>query len=249
MKTVPSRFILLLVPIVSALFEPCSSFSPLKLKYSRSTPWPLCNLERVKFQHIFSRVSSESFEVPVSNLFTKDGIREIDISNEIYVRHAESKDMKSASKILTDAFFSFNIITSPLEWLNTFFSLKDSMELVGENYIILVACQKSNDEVVAICEVDCREKSEKILAPRPYLCNLAVISQWRRNGIARTLIQICENKVSNDWNYSFLHLRVRRKNVAAIGMYEKMGYFIYIDPSKKGEESMEDILTLQKNLN
>merc|ERR1740139_1473713 len=139
---------------------------------------------------------------------------------------------------ITDAFFSQNMFTIPLEWANSYFSLKDSLSNTGARYCMLVACKKSDDSVVAICEVDARQSKSPTEndIPRPFLCNLAVDGRERKRGIARVLVEICENRASG-WNSSHLHLRVKQKNVVATEMYERIGYRIdgaYAEPFVRG---------------
>ncbi len=81
---------------------------------------------------------------------------------------------------------------------------------------------------------------------RPYMYNLAVDKRWKRKGIARALIRECEKfvrdrhswrtemidatflnaKVDSLCNDSILQLflKVRKDNIAAISLYESMGY-------------------------
>merc|ERR1740124_857908 len=157
---------------------------------------------------------------------------------DIYIRDAEQKDLRVASKILTDSFFSQNMFTIPQEWANSYYSLKDSLSNTGARYCMLVACKKSDDSVVAICEVDARQSKSPTEndIPRPFLCNLAVDGRERKRGIARVLVEICENRASG-WNSSHLHLRVKQKNVVATEMYERIGYRIdgaYAEPFVRG---------------
>lgn len=173
---------------------------------------------------------------------------ELCLPNDIYIRQTEAKDLRTASKILTDAFFSFNIFSTPLEWLNTFLSLQDALEETSDLYYILVACKASDNSVVGICEIDSRNSSKSDKAPRPYICNLAVDNQWRKKGIGRALIKICEDTAKDGWKEDFLHLRVRRKNKNAIEFYKNLGYMIDESIQPVDKISGDDIILLKKSL-
>jgi len=63
---------------------------------------------------------------------------------------------------------------------------------------------------------------------RSYMYNLAVDKKWKRNGIASALVRACEQFVSDAHADSCmerrLYLRVRKCNIAAIALYESLGY-------------------------
>ena len=113
------------------------------------------------------------------------------LPNDIYIRNATPKDLKSASYILTKAFFSFNIFTTPFEWLNIYLSLQDNVLETNNQYYMLVAIQrhpsqlKEKESVIGICEVDDRKTVNLDPAPRPYICNLAIGTERRRQGIGK----------------------------------------------------------------
>jgi ribosomal protein S18 acetylase RimI-like enzyme len=166
----------------------------------------------------------------------------------IQIRQAEKKDLKAASKILTDAFFSFNIFSTPFEWLNTFLSLQDSLEETNDLYNILVAFRASDDLIVGMCEIDCRLSPKPDKAPPPYICNLAVNKQWRNKGIGKALINVCEDLVVEVWRKEFLYLRVRRNNENAIAFYKQLGYAIVEIKQPVDRISGDDIMLLEKKL-
>ena len=56
------------------------------------------------------------------------------------------------------------------------------------------------------------------------MCNLAVNKAYRRRGIAKALLSICEKKVRDDWGKQTLHLEVRDDNIAAKELYFGCGY-------------------------
>jgi len=58
--------------------------------------------------------------------------------------------------------------------------------------------------------------------------NLAVDKKWKRKGVASDLVLACEQFVSDAHSGSCmerrLYLRVRKYNIAAIALYERLGY-------------------------
>mmetsp|Transcript_21876 Transcript_21876/g.25278 ORF Transcript_21876/g.25278 Transcript_21876/m.25278 type:complete len:318 (-) Transcript_21876:729-1682(-) len=182
---------------------------------------------------------------------TSSEVGKLDVlPSDIYIRCAEAKDLKIASKILTDAFFSFNILSTLLEWLKTYFSLCDSLSETNDHYYMFVAC--NSDSVIGICEVDDRPSSKTktiTTTPRPCIFNLAVDEKWRQKGIGKALMNVCEEKARNEWKEDFLYLRVRNCNKSAINFYLRLGYIIieeFLQPPDK--ISGDEIILMKKTL-
>jgi len=57
----------------------------------------------------------------------------------------------------------------------------------------------------------------------PYLSNLAVRPECRRQGVARELLLSCE-QIALDWGFQDLYLHVLENNQKARGLYTKLGY-------------------------
>ena len=60
--------------------------------------------------------------------------------------------------------------------------------------------------------------------PRPYLSDLAVAPEYRRRGIARALVQACEEFCLHELRKDEIYIRVEDSNVAAVQMYSTAGY-------------------------
>jgi Acetyltransferases len=193
-----------------------------------------------------------------------------------YIRHAQEKDLKDASRILTNAFFRFHWFTTPLEWLKTYFSLQDSFLEIEEitrkkrknqdgssseegkttnkriDYRIMVAaCETKNDAVLGICELDGRPRSLSHLknnSPRPYICNLAVDKKYRQQGIGKAFVRYCENVARDEWMESYLYLKVRVGNEIAMNMYRKLGYSVMEDNKEESSLSWKQSLEQLKGI-
>jgi len=76
-----------------------------------------------------------------------------------------------------------------------------------------------------------------------WILTLAVAPNWRRMGIAEALLARCEM----DLEMPVVKLTVRRSNIPAIKLYEKLGYS-QIDIWSKYYRNHEDGLVLEKNM-
>ena len=59
----------------------------------------------------------------------------------------------------------------------------------------------------------------------PYLSNLAVMSTYRRHGIASRMITVCET-TAKQWGYQDLYLHVLENNEVACALYQRLGFSI-----------------------
>lgn len=68
----------------------------------------------------------------------------------------------------------------------------------------------------------------------PLMSNLAVSRQYRRRGLAEAMVRAVEAFIQDEWDYNECYLYVERRNLAAIKLYEKMGYrTLWTDPDAK----------------
>lgn len=59
--------------------------------------------------------------------------------------------------------------------------------------------------------------------PFLYLSNLAVLAEYRGQGVAQQLLRVCE-RVALDWGFQDLYLHVLEDNARARRLYSKAGY-------------------------
>ena len=76
-----------------------------------------------------------------------------------------------------------------------------------------------------------------------WILMLGVHPQWRRKGIAKDLLSLCEQEMK----LPRVKLTVRRNNEPAIKLYEKLGYH-QVDIWSKYYNNGEDGLLFEKNL-
>lgn len=78
--------------------------------------------------------------------------------------------------------------------------------------------------VVGTIEVGVRIANDR---PQPdryvYISNLGVSDDFRRRGVARELLNYCE-QLTQTWGYQELHLHVMADNERALNLYQKLGY-------------------------
>ena len=165
---------------------------------------------------------------------------------QFHVREAREQDLAKASTIVTDAFFKdkTNFFTYRVEQFQTFSSLSSTFQTFryaersgARHRMLVVVPEDDEDQVIGFCEVDdCIPKGEIRPAPRPYLSNLAIVDEFRRQGLARMLLNRCESIAREEWGQSQLYLRTEEENNAATGMYESCGYALESDyVNSKGE--------------
>ncbi len=76
-----------------------------------------------------------------------------------------------------------------------------------------------------------------------WILTLGVLPDWRRKGIGYDLLRTCEEQMGLD----IVKLTVRRGNLAALQLYEKMGYH-QLDIWSRYYRNGEDGLVLEKHL-
>lgn len=78
---------------------------------------------------------------------------------------------------------------------------------------------------------------------RGWVATLAVLPQYRRQGIATALLHACEQAIP----LRVVRLSVRRSNHSAIGLYHREGYYL-VDVWPRYYSDGEDALVLEKKL-
>lgn len=178
-----------------------------------------------------------------------------------FLRKALMADLSQAAKILVDGFYSDNNTVSKWwEKLQTQMSLESNLPhpYSHPQHEMWVACDAKTGQVLAFCEVDNRppkkrqqeqreqnEGSKELLVVRPYMCNLAVHVDWRRQGLARDLIRQCESSVElwQDGTY-IMFLKVKKHNEAAVKLYTALGY--KVTATEFDDKTQDTLLVMQR---
>jgi ribosomal protein S18 acetylase RimI-like enzyme len=101
--------------------------------------------------------------------------------------------------------------------------LQQNFPYSDERHSMLVAIGTDNT-VIGFVDLDNRPATRRIDPPRPYLSDLAVHLDYRRQGIATTLIETCQDMVLQQWQAKELYIRVERANHVAVQMYQRFDY-------------------------
>ncbi len=158
------------------------------------------------------------------------------------IRAARPEDLSSITTLLTESFYASSGSMGwllPLLRLGIYQDLRGRLDSTVPNRICLVAALRntaprtsSHLVLAGTIEVAVRPLSawEFSLPKFPYISNLAVKADCRRQGVAQDLLQTCEQAVI-DWGFRDLYLHVLDNNNPARQLYAKAGYQLYrVDP-------------------
>jgi ribosomal protein S18 acetylase RimI-like enzyme len=161
-----------------------------------------------------------------------------------HIRSAQLKDVACLSDILTTSFYCDRSgeLAYLKQWFQPFIRWGISLDLHNRliddspRYACLVATQLDRPtRAIATVEMGLRtvpRTSHTISllnwqAPQyPYLFNLAVHPQWRRQGVAIQLLSAAES-MAQRWGFQHLYLHVLENNSPARQLYQQYGYQFY----------------------
>lgn len=153
---------------------------------------------------------------------------------QLVIRAALPKDIKPLAQVLTESFHSSQGImawVSPVLKLGIYEDLRTRLSHRSPSYLCLVATminQSNNYEnIVGTVELSLRSKfswfGQFPEQNYPYISNLAVKPNYRRQGIAHKLLLCCEQTALN-WGFERIALHVLENNYQAQQLYFKNGY-------------------------
>ena len=158
-------------------------------------------------------------------------------AKHFHIRAAKVKDLTNLAEILTDSFHSRNGIGGwfyPLLRLGIYEDLRTRLQSNSARYICLVAVEPVTirpsdvDLLTGTVEMSLRSSYPWPLGTTqyPYISNLAVRAQFRRQGVAQLLLLTCERKAL-DWGFPEVYLHVLENNYQARRLYFKLGYRLH----------------------
>jgi ribosomal protein S18 acetylase RimI-like enzyme len=155
--------------------------------------------------------------------------------HQISVRPVREEEINRVADIITH---SFHFDRGWRSWFTPLFKLGIAEDLrhrlranVPNNYrnqpqhqvcSIAVYTERSHTDVVGTIEVGVRNAHDR-LRRYAYISNLAVSKDFRRRGVAKELLEECE-QITKVWGYTQLHLHVMADNTGGRNLYQKLGY-------------------------
>jgi ribosomal protein S18 acetylase RimI-like enzyme len=155
----------------------------------------------------------------------------------LLVRTVRHQDLQSIADVLVSSFHSPEGLLGwfyPLLRIGIYEDLRSRLYSQTHHYACLVAVLRNTDELVTLeqpdrpvgtVELSVRSRSlNPFLQSRyPYLSNLAVLTDFRRQGVALQLLHTCE-RTALDWGFQEIYLHVLENNHRARRLYWKAGY-------------------------
>lgn len=197
----------------------CESFRTARLSDSRIIgSW--------KSTHDQIQKRRASYTEPVNSIFSSSE----DINEKTFrIRKCKYGDLKAVSEIIFASFYNEQMRKSPF---SSFLELKELDRLQSnfpynsEKHNMFVAIETSTEDkkIIGFVDIDARPATRRIDPPRPYMSDLAVHPDYRRQGIALNLIETCETIAREKLSANEMYIRVERENYVAVQMYEKIDY-------------------------
>jgi ribosomal protein S18 acetylase RimI-like enzyme len=161
-------------------------------------------------------------------------------STPFYVRPAVLTDLQDVATVLASSFYP------PLGWQRWLYplfrfsiheDLKQRLQGGHPHYRCLtaIAPDRVTRQPTVIGTVEVAYRQPHLLAfnrlPWVYISNLAVCPGYRRQGVARRLLQAAE-QLTLDWGFGDLSLHVMADNNQARQLYQGMGYQLHrVEPT------------------
>ncbi|MFB2924233.1 MULTISPECIES: GNAT family N-acetyltransferase [Aerosakkonema] len=158
--------------------------------------------------------------------------------NHFLIRAAKARDLTALAEILADSFHSRVGIGGwiyPLLRLGIYEDLRTRLQSTSPRYICLVAVEPVTtrptdcDYLAGTVEMALRSTHPWLpigLPQYPYVSNLAVRTECRRQGAAQQLLLTCE-RIALGWGFHDIYLHVLENNHQARRLYFKLGYRLH----------------------
>ncbi|HAZ43233.1 MAG TPA: GNAT family N-acetyltransferase [Cyanobacteria bacterium UBA11369] len=158
-------------------------------------------------------------------------------ASQFHIRGATPKDLTALAEILADSFHSRTGINGwiyPVLRLGIYEDIRNRLNKASPHYVCLVAVVSPTsrpntwDYPAGTVEMSLRSKYPWPLdsSQYPYLSNLAVHQDCRRQGAAKQLLLKCES-IALTWGFQDLYLHVLENNHKAQSLYFKLGYRLH----------------------
>lgn len=140
------------------------------------------------------------------------------------VRLGEAKlcDMSEAASLLVSSFFG-SLAPSALAALASREHARLTRHHGGERHVQLWA-RAADGTMVGFVDLDLRPNKHE---PRPYVSDLAVRPDFRRQRLATRLVRSCEQLCLYQYEVDDIYLKVETTNLVALDLYAKLGYEVH----------------------
>jgi ribosomal protein S18 acetylase RimI-like enzyme len=152
--------------------------------------------------------------------------------DSLSVRPLELADTYSVAEVITNSFHREILISQwfkPLFRLGIAEDLRHRLKTPPLNQQVCLVAQLNNfSESLIVGTVEVGLRSGVIPASNgkyPYIANLAVSKEFRRQGIGRRMLLRCEQLV-REWGFKDVYLHVMADNESACKLYSKLGFKI-----------------------
>ncbi|WP_107667680.1 GNAT family N-acetyltransferase [Cyanothece sp. BG0011] len=147
----------------------------------------------------------------------------------VTIREAQLQDIKALSEVLTLSFHpakGWLSFLQPILKLGVYEDLRSRLRGTVPYYCCLVAVETTStltnttEKIIGTIELSLKSGFNSHYL---YISNLAVIQSHRRQGIAKQLLQQCE-EIASKWGHNTLNLHVLDENYVAKKLYLSNGY-------------------------
>ena len=147
------------------------------------------------------------------------------------IRNALASDISDIAETVVYSFYNYSGIFNllyPLLQLTVGEDLRFRLHSSSALYRCLVATitdEQSRPSIAGTVEISLKNSFWSPHSQYPYISNLAVKDIYRRQGIARQLLEKCES-IAGSWGYDAVQLHVLNHNNSAKELYLSSGYQI-----------------------
>lgn len=145
-------------------------------------------------------------------------------------RQAQTRELESVAALICQSFYALDtplFLVAPIIQWGIWQDLAQRQRQAKAGYGCFVATYPQTDRLLGVVEVELRilepNRAYKTGVPQPYLSNLAVHPDFRRQGIGQQLIQTVEAWLM-EHHHREVYLHVLASNTIAQGLYQQLGY-------------------------